>query len=102
MFFEREDNAGTWLSPAEHASAWSLMYPQDTAVVPLPDPVEVPSAFGLARESGELVDVVNEWVVFAEKTGLVQRSCEYCILGQGAQKPEPRWSIMRNVLGWEP
>ena len=102
-YFEgRHPEIDAFLVPAEHASAWSLLYPQYTAVVPLPDPVEVPSAFGLAREPGELVDVVNEWVVFAEKTGVIQRSYDYWILGQGAQKPEPRWSIMRNVLGWEP
>ncbi len=91
-----------FLMPAEHASAWSLLYPQYTAVVPLPDPVEMPTAFGLARDAGELLDVVNEWVLFAENAGLIEHPYDYWILGHGAKQPEPRWSIMRNVLGWVP
>jgi ABC-type amino acid transport substrate-binding protein len=91
-----------FLMPAEHASAWSLLYPQYTVVVPQPDPVELPSAFGLARDAGELVEVVNEWVLFAEKSGLIRQSYDYWILGQGAKKTPQRWSIMRNVLDWGP
>ncbi|MDH4039446.1 MAG: cation:dicarboxylase symporter family transporter [Gammaproteobacteria bacterium] len=89
-----------FLMPAEHASAWSLLYPQYTVVVPQPHPVEVPTAFGLARNPGELGDVVNEWVLFADNAGIIQRSYDYWILGQGATVAKPRWSIMRNVLGW--
>jgi len=101
-YFEgRHPEIDGFLMPAEHAAAWSLLYPQYTAVVPLPDPVEVPSAFGLARDAGELLDVVNEWVLFAEKAGLIDNNYDYWILGQGAKKTEPRWSIMRDVLGWQ-
>jgi hypothetical protein len=69
-------------------------------VVPQPDPVRVPTAFGMARTPGELADVVNEWIVFAENAGLVQRSYDYWVLGQGARPTERRWSILRDVLGW--
>lgn len=90
-----------FLMPAEHASGWSLLYPQYTVVVPQPDPVRVPTAFGMARDAGELVNVVNEWVVYAENTNIVQRAYDYWVLGQGVRKVEPRWSIMRNVLEWQ-
>ncbi len=102
-YFEgKHPEVDAFLMPAEHASAWSLLYPQYTVVVPQPDPVELPSAFGLARDAGELVDVVNEWVLFAETAGLIQQSYDYWILGQGAKKPQQRWSIMRDVLDWAP
>ncbi|MEE4146059.1 MAG: cation:dicarboxylase symporter family transporter [Halieaceae bacterium] len=102
-FFEgKHPEIDAFLMPAEHAAARSLLYPQYTAVVPLPDPVEVPTAFGLARDAGELLEVVDEWVLFAEKAGLNQPPYDYWILGQGAKQPEPRWSVMRNVLGWVP
>jgi hypothetical protein len=40
-------------------------------------------------------------VLFAEKAGLIDNNYDYWILGQGAKKTEPRWSIMRDVLGWQ-
>jgi hypothetical protein len=69
-------------------------------VVPQPNPVKVPSASGLALDAGELADAVNEWVVFASNEGSVDRAHDYWILGRGAEEKRPRWSIVRNVLGW--
>lgn len=89
-----------FVMPAEHASAWSLLYPEYSVVVPQPNPVRIPSAFGMTRNPGELADVVNEWVLFAKSAGIIRRLHEYWVLGQGAEHEEPRWSIMRNVLGW--
>jgi len=44
--------------------------------------------------------VVNERVAFATGEGLVQRAHEYWVLGRGAEEGGPRWSILRDVLGW--
>ena len=100
-FFEgRHPELDAFLVPAENGSAWSLLHPEYTVVVPQPDPVKVPSAFGLALNAGELVDAVNEWVVFAANEGMIQRAYDYWILGQGAGEKRPRWSILRDVLGW--
>jgi hypothetical protein len=84
--------------PAEHAAAWTLLYPQYTVVVPQPNPVQVPTGFGVAMESDDLTRVVDEWVVYATNAGIVDHAYTYWITGQGAQKKEPRWSILRNVL----
>ena len=100
FFAGKHPEIDAFLLPAEHASAWSLLYPDYTVVVPQPDPIEVATGFGMARNAGELVDVVNEWILFADNAGIIARSYDYWILGQGAKKTEPRWSIMRNVLGW--
>ncbi len=100
-FFEgRHPELDAFLVPAENGSAWSLLHPEFTVVVPQPDPVKVPSAFGLALNAGELTDAVNEWVVFATNEGMIQRAYDYWILGQGAGEKRPRWSILRDVLGW--
>ena len=90
-----------FLLPAEHASGWTLLHPQYGVVVPQPDPVRVPSGFGMTRNPGELADVVNEWILFAGDSGLIRRAHDYWVLGQGARNTEPRWSILRNVLGRE-
>jgi len=47
-------------------------------------------------------DAVNEWVVYAANAGIIDRSHSYWVLGKGAASDTPRWSILRNVLGWTP
>jgi Na+/H+-dicarboxylate symporter len=89
-----------FLIPAENASAWSLLHPEYTVVVPQPNPVHIPSAFGMARDAGQLVNLVNEWVVFADSAGLIEEPYIYWVQGEGVSDSEPRWSIIRNVLGW--
>ena len=86
--------------PAENASAWSLLHPEYTVVVPQPNPVHIPSAFGMARDAGQLVTLVNEWVVFADSAGLIEEPYIYWVQGEGVSDSEPRWSVIRNVLGW--
>lgn len=90
-----------FVMPAEHAAAWSLLHPEYTVVVPLPDPVRIPTAFGVAMDSDALSTVINEWIVYAQNAGMIDRNFDYWVMGKGATNPEPRWSIMRNVLGWQ-
>jgi Na+/H+-dicarboxylate symporter len=96
----RRPDLDGYLTPAEGGSAASLLYPQLTVVVPQPDPVKLPVAFGMALHSGDLARAVDEWVIFARSEGQVRRAYDYWVLGQGAEQKQPRWSILRNVLGW--
>jgi hypothetical protein len=100
-FFEgRHPEVDAFLMPAENAAGWTLLYPHYSVVVPQPDPVRVPSAFGVASNAEPLRSLVNEWVIFADNAGLIEEAYGYWVLGKGAENTEPRWSIMRNVLGW--
>jgi ABC-type amino acid transport substrate-binding protein len=100
-FFEgKHPEIDAFLMPAENASAWTLLHPEYSVVVPQPNPVKVPSAFAMALDADELARLVNQWVLFASKEGAIQRSYDYWILGQGAVDKKQRWSIMRDVLGW--
>jgi Na+/H+-dicarboxylate symporter len=89
-----------FLMPAEIASAWTLVHPEYAVVVPQPDPVRVPSGFGVALGSEDLLAEIDEWVVFAQSQGSIQQTYDYWILGKGAEATGPRWSIVRDVLGW--
>ena len=100
-FFEgRHPELDAFLLPAENASAWTLLHPEYSVVVPQPDILELPSAFGLALDAIELARVVDQWVMFAKHEGTIQRAYDYWVLGQGAVVKRPRWSIVRDVLGW--
>jgi len=69
-------------------------------MVPQPDPIEISIAYGVALQSQGLAEAINELIIFASNTGEIDRSYEYWILGQGAKDHSPRWSIIRDVLGW--
>ena len=101
-FFEgKYPELDAFMVPAENASAWTIMHPEYTVVVPQPDPVKLPLAFGVALDAAGLEQVINQWVIFATNEGTIQRAYDYWILGQGAEDTRPRWSILRNVLGWQ-
>jgi Na+/H+-dicarboxylate symporter/ABC-type amino acid transport substrate-binding protein len=91
-----------FLMPAEGAAAATLLHPEFTVVVPQPDPVKLPYAFGMANGAEDMSDAANAWIVFASSEGMITRAYNYWILGQGAESRDPRWSILRNVLGWRP
>jgi len=100
-FFEGlHPEVDAFLMPAEHAAAWSLLHPEYTVVVPQPNPVKIPTAFGVGMKSDGLAMVIDEWIVYATNAGIIDQDFNYWVMGKGASSPEPRWSIMRNVLGW--
>jgi Na+/H+-dicarboxylate symporter len=100
-FFSGEHpEVDAFLMPAEHASGWSLLHPEYTVVAPQPDPVQIPTGFGVAMGADDLNHVVDEWVIYATNAGLVDEAFEYWIAGKGAEDRAPRWSIMRDVLKW--
>lgn len=89
-----------FLMPAEHATGWSLLHPEYTVVVPQPNPVRVPTAFGVATGADDLTRMIDEWILAAESAGIIEQGFEYWVMGRGAQSDQPRWSIIRDVLGW--
>ena len=42
----------------------------------------------------------DAWLRLKRGDGTLDQLYEHWILGQGAQDREPRWSVIRNVLGW--
>ena len=47
--FDRPDHFDAMALPAERGSAWTLMYPEYSVVVPGPDPIRVPLAYPIGR-----------------------------------------------------
>ena len=101
-YFEtRHPDIDAFLMPAEGGAAATLLHPDYTVVVPQPDPVRMPYAFGVAPDASDLLQAVNAWIVFASSEGAISRAHAYWILGQGAETRGRRWSILRNVLAWD-
>ncbi len=86
--------------PAERGSAWTLMYPEYSVVVPGPDPIRVPLAFPIGKRDERFASFVNTWIGLKRKDGTLDAAYKHWILGQDATPRQPRWSIIRNVLHW--
>ena len=85
---------------AERGSAWTLMYPNFSVVIPEPGPVKVPLAYAIGQQDQAFARFVNTWIELKKKDGTVESLYRYWILGQDAAPKQPRWSIIRNVLHW--
>ena len=58
------------------------------------------SGIGVATDAVELARLVDEWTLTATGAGVVDQAFEFWVMGRGAEPTEPRWSIIRDVLGW--
>jgi len=88
------------LATAEGGSAWTLIYPRFSVVVPRPNVVTGPIAFATPRTAPEVYDYVSTWIELKRHDGSVRHLYDFWILGRGAESTTPRWSVIRNVLRW--
>jgi ABC-type amino acid transport substrate-binding protein len=86
--------------PAERGSAWTLIYPAFSVVVPEPGIVKIPLAYPLARHDQAFATFINTWIDLKRKDGTLDTLYRYWILGQTQSGRTERWSIIRNVLHW--
>ncbi|MFM7012222.1 MAG: cation:dicarboxylate symporter family transporter [Betaproteobacteria bacterium] len=85
---------------ASSASAWTLLYPNYTVVVPQPNMVRLPVGIATRQADWELSLFIDQWLVIEQSRGAIDRAYAYWVLGQGAEQKTVRWSIKRDVLGW--
>jgi ABC-type amino acid transport substrate-binding protein len=100
-FFER--NVGSWdalLTSAEAGSAWTLMYPQYTVVIPKPNIETFPIGYAVAKGNHDLLAFLNNWIQIKKNNPQMKAAYNFWILGQEAVPKKPRWSVIQNVLKW--
>jgi Na+/H+-dicarboxylate symporter/ABC-type amino acid transport substrate-binding protein len=88
------------LYSAEAGSAWSLVYPDRSVAVAHPRITAVPMGYPLPRGETDMIEFVNTWIDLKRKDGTIESLYDYWILGKEAEKKQPRWSVIRNVLHW--
>ncbi len=85
---------------SEEAAAWSVLYPSFSLVVPKPA-ARFPVGYAVAHGNGQLLSSVNGWLAAERAQGTVDTLYEYWMLGGAAKTGRsPRWSVIRDVLGW--
>lgn len=85
---------------AEAGSAWTLLYPSFSVVLPKPGVISVPVVFGLPSDAPSLSRYINAWIALNKSSRQIDRLYKYWILGQGASHKKKRWSVVHNILGW--
>ena len=99
-FLNAEDpSADAFVTVAEIGAAWTILYPQYTISIPKPI-LAIPAAYGLPYEEQSLLNVVNAWLQLKQQDGTIRSLYDYWIQGKTSEVEPPRWSIIRNVLGW--
>ena len=100
-FFEnRLPDVDALLTGAENGAAWTLRYPRFRVVRPTRHQVTLPLVYLHAGTDEAFDEFLEHWVDVKRRDGTVEDFYDYWILGRGAQTTGPRWSIIRDVLGW--
>jgi len=84
----------------EAGSAWAMLYPNFSAVIPKGLKLRAPVAFVLPKSQLDYVQYMNTWLKLKKENGFQQRVYDYWILGENPKAKKPRWSVMKDVLGW--
>ncbi len=95
-----QDDLDAVMMSAEMGSAWTLIYPQFTVVVPDGLDKKVPTAFVVPATSERFRDYMDAWIELKTTIGWIDEYYRHWVLGVDERGKEPRWSIIRNVLGW--
>ena len=85
---------------AEEGAALTILYPNFSNVIPRPT-VYLPVSYAVARGNTDLLDFLNSWLLMKKEEGVVDALYSHWMLGKAIEAEKlPRWSVIRNVLGW--
>jgi Na+/H+-dicarboxylate symporter len=96
-----KDRFDAMLYSAEAGSAWTLLFPRYSVVVPEPNVISIPVVFVLPADTTRWNRYVNAWISLNKTSRQVERLYDYWILGQGAEQHKRRWSVVKDILGWD-
>lgn len=84
----------------ERAHYWSRVHPEYAAVRPDDLNVVVITAYAMPYGELELRNLVDVWIDTRRASGELDEAYQYWVRGRALAPHTPRWSIVRNVLGW--
>jgi hypothetical protein len=100
-FFTGSDaGADALLLSAEEGAAYAYRYPRYTVARPRSGGIRYPAAYAVPKGDTEMQAFVSNWVDLKRKDGTVDGLYRYWMLGGVSRSTTPRWSVVRDVLGW--
>jgi ABC-type amino acid transport substrate-binding protein len=97
QFFAEKERFDGLLISLEAGMAWTVIHPDYKAVF---FKTNINVAYAMAHNNLELQAFLNSWLSVQKSAGSVQALYDKWILGKGAVKHSPRWSIVKDVLHW--
>jgi Na+/H+-dicarboxylate symporter len=91
--------ADALLLSSEEGAAYSYRYPR-YAVVRTEQGGSLPAVYAVPKGDVEMMEFVSNWVDLKRAEGTIDSLYNYWMLGGAARSYKPRWSIIRDVLGW--
>jgi len=100
-FFNGGDQgADALLLSAEEGAAYSYRYPRYAVARAGGGGIRLPAAYAVPKGDVEMMEFVSNWIELKRKDGTIDGLYDYWMLGGAAKIKKPRWSVIRNVLGW--
>ena len=101
-FFVMADIADALLTTDKIGKAWALLYPEFGVVTPKPYLIsnEIAYPVSIAKSGYTFLEYLNNWLTLQQGGGETTKQFDYWIRGKTPQREKPRWSIIKNVLGW--
>lgn len=99
-FTARRDEYDLMITTAESGSAWTLLHPEYAVVVPSDLQLQLPAGYAVAADQEELARFLSGWVTLNRANGRLDGLYDHWVLGIDAEPRQPRWSVIRDVLGW--
>lgn len=84
---------------AEEGAAYAYRYPQ-YAVATSRSGIRLPAAYAVPKGDFEMMEFVSNWIELKRKDGTIDNLYDYWMLGGASRVDKPRWSVIRDVLGW--
>ncbi|RLQ21984.1 hypothetical protein DWB85_10375 [Seongchinamella sediminis] len=99
-FFNGNDQgAHALLLTEEEGAAYAYRYPR-YGVVTTENRVGLPAAYAVPKGDLEMVEFVSNWIELKRSEGTIDELYQYWMHGGATASKSPRWSVIRDVLGW--
>ncbi len=100
-FFQSSD-LDAMLIDAQSGSAWTLLYPQYSVVIPENTRIQQPLGYAVPQGQVEFTDMVNALLRITQDRGVQQQLYNHWILGEEPPGQQRRWNILQDVLKYKP
>ena len=100
FFNGASQGADALMLSAQEGAAYSYRYPRYTVAMAHSGGIRLPAAYAVPKGDVEMMEFVSNWIQLKRKDGTIDSLYDYWMLGGAARPREPRWSVIRNVLGW--
>jgi ABC-type amino acid transport substrate-binding protein len=88
------------LTTLERAYYWSRIYAEFAAVRPQEVQTATIVVYALPYSEVDFRNLVDLWIETRRVSGEADEAYNYWVRGKALTSRSPRWSILRNVLGW--